>query len=198
MLPIQTGVGEIVAKRDRDTARNCNRVDAGSSERVVEQASGSELRERVELGLACGAVSDTGVFVDVFERREKPEFVLDDGTADRGEIILPRERLFGIGRGIVNREARVEKKFVPLFVVMTTEAAVVRPVSASSCAVRIANSSIASGEKFWRKPPIQSSVLSAPSTLRSLFKPELPPVDTAVIRALVGSEGSRGSVPGAR
>jgi len=71
-------------------------------------------------------------------------------------------------------------------------------VSASSCAVRIANSSIASGEKFCRNPPIQSSVLSAPSTVKSLFKPELPPVDTAVIRAFVGSDGSSGSVPGAR
>src|SRR5260370_27604608 len=105
---MQTGVDEIVEKRDRDTVRNCNRVDDGSGERVVEQASGSELRERVELGLACGAVSDAGVFVDVFERREKPEFVLDYGTADCGEIILPRERLFGIGRGIVNREASIE------------------------------------------------------------------------------------------
>ena len=81
---------------------------------------------------------------------------------------------------------------------MTTLAAVVRPVSASSCAVRMANSSMASGEKFCRNPPIQSSALSAPSTVRSLFKPELPPVDTAVMRALVGSEGSSGSVPGAR
>src|SRR5260370_34037038 len=105
---MQTGVDEIVANRDRDTAGNCNRVDAGSSERVVEQASGSELRERVELGLACGAVSDAGVFVDVFERREKPEFVLDDGTADRGEIILSRDRLFALDRAIVNRQARVE------------------------------------------------------------------------------------------
>src|SRR5580704_7625497 len=55
-----------------------------------------------------------------------------------------------------------------------------------------------SGEKFCRKPPIQSSELSIPSTERSLFRPELPPVETAVMRALVGSEGSTGSVPGAR
>jgi len=44
---------------------------------------------------------------------------------------------------------------------------------------------MASGEKFCRNPPIQSSVLSAPSTERSLFKPELPPVETAVMRAFV-------------
>src|SRR5580704_4418419 len=55
-----------------------------------------------------------------------------------------------------------------------------------------------SGEKFCRNPPIQSSELSAPSTDRSLFNPELPPVETAVIRAFVGSDGSTGSVPGAR
>ena len=55
-----------------------------------------------------------------------------------------------------------------------------------------------SGEKFCRKPPIQSSELSAPSSDSSLFKPELPPVETAVMRALVGSEGSTGSVPGTR
>jgi len=29
-----------------------------------------------------------------------------------------------------------------------------------------------------------------------LFRPELPPVETAVMRALVGSEGSTGSLPG--
>src|ERR1700723_3430465 len=57
---------------------------------------------------------------------------------------------------------------------------------------------MASGEKFCRNPPIQSSELSAPSTDSSLFKPELPPVETAVMRALVGSDGSTGSVPGAR
>src|SRR5271155_4935230 len=55
-----------------------------------------------------------------------------------------------------------------------------------------------SGEKFCRKPPIQSSELSAPSTDSSLFKPELPPVETAVMRAFVGSDGSTGSVPGTR
>src|SRR6266436_3730946 len=55
-----------------------------------------------------------------------------------------------------------------------------------------------SGEKFCRKPPIQSSELSAPSTETSLFRPELPPVETAVMRAFVGSEGSTGSVPGAK
>ena len=81
---------------------------------------------------------------------------------------------------------------------MTTDPAVVPPVSASSFAVRTANSWIASGEKFCRNPPIQSSELSPPSTERSLFSPELPPVETAVMRALVGSEGSTGSVPGAR
>ena len=32
----------------------------------------------------------------------------------------------------------------------------------------------------------------------ALLRPELPPVETAVMRALVGSEGSTGSVPGAR
>src|SRR5580692_11589661 len=55
-----------------------------------------------------------------------------------------------------------------------------------------------SGEKFCRKPPIQSSELSPPSTDSSLFSPELPPVETAVMRALVGSDGSTGSVPGTR
>ena len=62
----------------------------------------------------------------------------------------------------------------------------------------MANSWIESGEKFCRKPPIQSSESSPPSTESSLFRPELPPVETAVMRALVGSEGSTGSVPGAR
>ena len=33
---------------------------------------------------------------------------------------------------------------------------------------------------------------------KRVVKPELPPVETAVMRALVGSEGSTGSVPGAR
>ena len=74
----------------------------------------------------------------------------------------------------------------------------VPPVSASAFAVRKANSCMPLGEKFSKKPPIQSSELSAPSTDSSLFKPELPPVETAVMRALVGSEGYTGSVPGTR
>ena len=45
---------------------------------------------------------------------------------------------------------------------------------------------------------MKSSELSPPSTESSLFRPELPPVATAVMRAFVGSEGSTGSVPGAR
>jgi hypothetical protein len=35
---------------------------------------------------------------------------------------------------------------------------------------------------------MKSSLLSPPSTEKSMFKPELPPNDTAVIRAFVGSE----------
>jgi hypothetical protein len=62
----------------------------------------------------------------------------------------------------------------------------------------MANSWITSGEKFCRNPPMKSSELSPPSTEISLFNPELPPVATAVMRAFVGSEGSTGSVPGAR
>jgi len=40
--------------------------------------------------------------------------------------------------------------------------------------------------------------VSPPSTESSLFSPELPPVDTAVMRALVGRWAPTGSVPGAR
>src|SRR5215469_9583451 len=44
---------------------------------------------------------------------------------------------------------------------------------------------------------MKSSLLSPPSTEKSMLRPELPPNETAVIRALVGSEGSTGAVNGA-
>src|SRR6266853_1758912 len=44
---------------------------------------------------------------------------------------------------------------------------------------------------------MKSSLLSPPSTEKSMLRPELPPKETAVMRALVGSEGSTGAVKGA-
>ena len=44
---------------------------------------------------------------------------------------------------------------------------------------------------------MKSSLLSPPSTEKSMLRPELPPKETAVMRALVGSEGSTGAVNGA-
>ena len=81
---------------------------------------------------------------------------------------------------------------------MMTEPPFVREVSASNWAVLTVNSAIASGEMFWRNPPMKSSLLSPPSTERSTFSPELPAKETAVIRAFVGSDGSTGSVMGAK
>src|SRR5215467_11219362 len=44
---------------------------------------------------------------------------------------------------------------------------------------------------------MKSSLLSLPSTEKSMLRPELPPKETALMRALVGSEGSTGAVNGA-
>ena len=46
--------------------------------------------------------------MDVFKGREKPQPFLDDRTAERADVILPRERLLGIGSWVVNREARIQ------------------------------------------------------------------------------------------
>ena len=67
------------------------------------------MREGIELRSAGGAVSDAGVFVDVFDRGKDPQLIALDGTAERANIILARERLLGIGSGILNREARIER-----------------------------------------------------------------------------------------
>jgi hypothetical protein len=58
--------------------------------------------------LRVGAIGDTGIFVDVFVRGEKPEFVATNWATDSGDSILAREGLLGIGFRIVERVASVE------------------------------------------------------------------------------------------
>ena len=106
LRPVEAGRGEIVAERDRNTRGDGDGIDA--QDPIIDSACRGKLRERIEFALAGGAVGDAGVFVYVFEGREKPDFVSDRGAAKSSDIVLTRKRLFGIGSGVVNREARVQ------------------------------------------------------------------------------------------
>src|SRR5207253_1478143 len=87
--PVQTRHGQIVAERNGDAAGHLHRIDG--TDRCADQAFSGQLRQRVELGLAGRAVGDARVFMDVFKGREKPQPFLDDRTAERADVILPRE-----------------------------------------------------------------------------------------------------------
>ena len=54
------------------------------------------------------AVGDAGVFVNGFEGGEKPDLAFLDRPADGANVVLPREGLLGVGRGIVDRETRIQ------------------------------------------------------------------------------------------
>ena len=58
--------------------------------------------------MGVGAVGNAGVFVDIFVGREKPESVAAKRPAERADSVLSSERLLWIGRGIIERVARVE------------------------------------------------------------------------------------------
>jgi hypothetical protein len=46
--------------------------------------------------------------VHVFECGEEPELIFPDRAAEGSYVVLPRERLLGIGRGVFNGKAGVE------------------------------------------------------------------------------------------
>ena len=102
MRPIKANRGEIIAKRNGNAVRHGNRVH------IRDQAHLRQLRQRAKLRLARGTVSNTGIFVNVFKRREKPELARLDRTTECAHIVLARERLLGIRRWILNRVTRVE------------------------------------------------------------------------------------------
>ena len=58
--------------------------------------------------MRVGAVGNTGVFGDEFVASEEPQLVAFESTADGADSVLARERLLGIGIGIIERVARVE------------------------------------------------------------------------------------------
>src|SRR2546423_14407638 len=78
--PVPTRNGQMVAKRNGDTAGHVHRID--TTDRCADQAFSGQLRQRVDLGLAGRAVGDARVFMAVFRGREKPQPFLDDGTAE--------------------------------------------------------------------------------------------------------------------
>ena len=103
MRPIKTNRGEIIAKWNGNAVRHSNRVH------IRNQAHLCQLCQRTKLRLARGTVSNAGVFVNVFKRREKPELARLDRTTQSAHIVLARERLLGIRRGIFNRVTRVQR-----------------------------------------------------------------------------------------
>ena len=102
LRPIEADGADVIAERDWHVLRNCDRAHSRA------EAFRSELRECVELCRAGRAVGDAGVLVNVFQRREEPEFVFDEWSADCADIVLPREGLLRIGRRILNGEAGVK------------------------------------------------------------------------------------------
>ena len=54
------------------------------------------------------AVGDAGIFVNDFEGGEEPDFSFLERPAERANVVLPGERLLGVGRGIVDGKARIQ------------------------------------------------------------------------------------------
>src|SRR5208282_2963184 len=156
------------------------------------------------------AVGDAGVFMHTLEGSEEPDLVLRDGTAERSHIVLAGERLFRIWCRVLDGKARIQcglpvvERPAPVPFIAPALGGnhyrTRRGPTRVGVFVRCAHGKFLNTirREVFRKPPIQSSEFCAPSTDSSLFNPELPPVETAVMRAFVGSEGSTGSVPGTR
>ena len=106
LRPVQTGGGEIVAERDRNTRGDGDGIDA--QDPIIDSARCGELRQGIEFGLAGRAIGNAGVFVYVFEGRKKTDFVSDRGATESSDIVLTRKGLFGIGSRVVNRKTRIE------------------------------------------------------------------------------------------
>src|ERR1017187_10819745 len=92
----------MVREWDRYIVGTCYRTHSRN------EAFRSQRGERLELGEAVGTIGDAGVFMDALKRSEEPELVLHNGTAERADVVLPRERLPGQGGGILDWVARVE------------------------------------------------------------------------------------------
>ena len=147
----------------------------------------------------------------MLERGEDPEFVFCDRPADRGDVILPGKRLLGIGRhgfsigkrALSDASALVKRGIAVPFVCAMLGRDYDRAGGGSACVgVLICGAHLELlnpiGRKILQEAANQVVGVVATIDRSSLFRPELPPVETAVMRALVGSEGSTGSVPGTR
>src|ERR1700682_3713080 len=52
--------------------------------------------------------------MDMLEWSEAPELVFYERPTESSHVVLPRERLLGIGCRILNREARIERRRAPV------------------------------------------------------------------------------------
>src|ERR1700687_2648945 len=102
LRPVKTQRADVVAKRDADV------LGYNDGRNARNQAIRRQLRQRVELRRARRAVCNAGIFMDMLERSEDPELVFHEGRAESAHIVLAGEWLLGIGRRILNREARIE------------------------------------------------------------------------------------------
>ena len=103
LSPVEAQVAEVIPERNGHIVRRRNRTDAWDEPLCRQTGKG------LELGEVRGAVSDAGVFVDRFERRKEEELILNDRTAQRGHVVLPRERLLRQRRGILYWVAGVQR-----------------------------------------------------------------------------------------
>src|SRR5579872_448391 len=107
LIPVEANQAKVIAKWNRNAAGNGNGRDRCVAD--CQQALRGQLGQGIELSLTLPTVSNAGVFVDVFERGEKPELVFDNRSAECADIVLARERLLRIGRGIFDGEASVKR-----------------------------------------------------------------------------------------
>src|SRR5208337_2861871 len=77
--------------------------------RVGNQSLLCQLVQRVELRQAVLTVIDAGVLVHHLEPGKNPDLVLDDRSADRSHVVLPREGLLGLRRRVVDWKARIQR-----------------------------------------------------------------------------------------
>src|SRR5579864_1036570 len=96
LRPIDARAAEIITKWNGNIIGNGDGIHAGN------QALSGQRGESVELREARRAVSDAGIFMVVFESGEEPKLAFDNRAAQRGDVILRREGLFGQRRGVLD------------------------------------------------------------------------------------------------
>src|SRR5215831_8739587 len=76
----------------------------------MDQSHRGERRKSLKFCQTVGTIVDAGIFMHALKRSEYPDLVLLYRAAQRGNVVLSREWLFGLWFGIVNREACIQRR----------------------------------------------------------------------------------------